>query len=283
MFPSSAPVRPVPPSANPVGRAVPTPVAPTKPARIDPTLSIGQTGARVISCPSCDRPLAAGTVRCPSCRTWLVKGRAVRRSAVLPAVAVVVIAILGMAGTATAISVVMGAVSGSVTATPGPSALVTSSFRPGASPIGGGTVTSVPAVAQAALNGTTAVNRRMAADAAALSRILARKNAQPIEIARRLRSLASDALIGIDVNMPLATWPAAEATRLQLDEFYRAVGSTARNGLRVSLADAAAYRRTGAAMMKLLAGLPAVDAASRTLAATAGIELPPLVDPSPAP
>ena len=54
----------------------------------------------------------------------------------------------------------------------------------------------------------------------------------------------------------------------QLDAFYRSMAKTARDGLRYSLSDNGSYRSTGAEMLKVLTGLRAVDAASRTLAGT---------------
>ena len=67
----------------------------------------------------------------------------------------------------------------------------------------------------------------------------------------------------------------------QLDAFYRSMAKTARDGLRYSLSDNGSYRSTGAEMLKVLTGLRAVDAASRTLAGTVSLELPPVDQPAP--
>jgi hypothetical protein len=66
----------------------------------------------------------------------------------------------------------------------------------------------------------------------------------------------------------------------QLDTFYGSMAATARDGLRASLTDNKAYRAAGTKMIKVIAALPGIDAASRLLAAGIGLELPPLVAPS---
>ena len=68
-----------------------------------------------------------------------------------------------------------------------------------------------------------------------------------------------------------------------LDTFYRAVAESARNLLRASLTDTPGYRAAGAAMVKVLAGLGPVDAASRALTLTVDLELPPVVLPGATP
>ena len=40
----------------------------------DHGLAIGETGVRLFDCPSCTRPLAIGTARCPGCGARLVMG-----------------------------------------------------------------------------------------------------------------------------------------------------------------------------------------------------------------
>jgi hypothetical protein len=138
-----------------------------------------------------------------------------------------------------------------------------------------------PAGALAALSGTAVVNGRITADAATLAETLSRKGATTIEVARALRSIAADAALGLDLTGRLAQWSDAAPVMTQLDKFYRAAAETARVALRASLADAAGYRRAGAEMLKVLKSLGAVDSASRTLASTVGVELPPLATPAP--
>jgi hypothetical protein len=57
------------------------------------------------------------------------------------------------------------------------------------------------------------------------------------------------------------------------------MSETAKTGLRASLTDTAAYRKAGAAMLDAVQDLGAVDAASRELAASEDIELPPIAIP----
>ena len=132
----------------------------------------------------------------------------------------------------------------------------------------------------AALSGTAVVNGRITVDAATLRTTLSSR-ASTSDIARALRSLAADAALGSDLTGRLARWPDAGPVAAQLDAFYRSMAKTARDGLRYSLSDNGSYRSTGAEMLKVLTGLRAVDAASRTLAGTVSLELPPVDQPAP--
>ncbi len=95
-----------------------------------------------------------------------------------------------------------------------------------------------------------------------------------MDIALILRSLASDAAIGSDLAAQLRTWD--EATPLASDRagFYASISAIAHDGLRAAMSDKKKYRATAKAMLGTLKGLAALDAASRSLAVTAGIELP---------
>jgi cell division GTPase FtsZ len=138
---------------------------------------------------------------------------------------------------------------------------------------------TVPSTAISALSGTTVVNGRISVDAATLSETLKKKDVQTIEIARALRSLAADAALGSDLSGRLSPWPEARDVQAQLDSFYQAMAETAKTGLRASLTDTAAYRKAGAAMLVVIKQLDDVDAASRALAESVGIELPPVAIP----
>ena len=63
--------------------------------------------------------------------------------------------------------------------------------------------------------------------------------------------------------------------------FYRAVQSTAAEGLGASIRNEPAYRRAAAAMVTLLAALGPIDSEARQLAATAGVNLPAAGSPTP--
>ena len=138
---------------------------------------------------------------------------------------------------------------------------------------------AAPVAAVSALSGTAVVDGRIAVDAATLASTLGRSNASSIELARALRSLAADAALGIDLASRLAPWTDAAPVQTGLDDFYRAMAEEARTGLRSSLNDPGAYRKAGARMLTVLRTMGAIDAKSRDLAGTIGLELPPVVLP----
>jgi hypothetical protein len=148
-------------------------------------------------------------------------------------------------------------------------------------------VVGPPQAAISALSGTAVVNGRISVDAGTLSTALADPKTTTIDIARALRSLSADAALGTDLVARLAVWRDAGTAPGQLADFYRTMSKTATLALRVSLNDASGYRRSGVEMETVLIGLRRVDDASRTLAATIDLELPPVVLPghgaSPAP
>lgn len=240
-------------------------------------LPIGETDADVFICPGCARPLAVGTSRCPGCGTRLILGVLVKRAGAILALGVVVGFLVGGAAAA-AITLSLNdraAMTAPIaTATPG---VVAPSAAPSfvAPPDVG-----APVAAVSALSGTAVVNGRIAVDAATLASTLGRSNATPIELARALRSLAADAALGIDLAGRLAPWTDAAQVQAGLDDFYRAMAQEARTGLRASLNDEGAYRKAGVNMLKVLSTMGAVDAKSRDLAGSIGLELPPVVLPS---
>jgi hypothetical protein len=230
---------------------------------------IGATEARLFDCPKCSRPLTRGTSRCPGCGVRLLRGVALRRVGVFLAAGIAVS--LAVGGGFAAVAMAVGG------QTPSSSPL-TPTARPTATPARSVVAVPVgpPAGALAALGGTAVVNGRISVDAGTLAATLAKKGATTIEIARAIRSLAADAALGIEQTSRLTQWADAAPVMTQLDDFYRSIAQTARVALRASLADASGYRRSGARMLAVLDGLGGVDAASRTLAATVGLELPPV-------
>ena len=140
-------------------------------------------------------------------------------------------------------------------------------------------VVGPPQAAISALSGTAVVNGRISVDAVTLSTALANPKTTTIDIARALRSLSADAALGTDLVARLATWRDAGTAPGQLGDFYRTMSKTATLALRGSLNDASGYRRSAVEMEAVLIGLRRVDDASRTLAATIDLELPPVVLP----
>jgi hypothetical protein len=152
---------------------------------------------------------------------------------------------------------------------------------PSAAPIGsaapGPVAVDVPPAALSALRQSTLINQRLLADAMQLERILKRKSPSAVDIAPVLRGLASTAAFGDGLAPRVRTWDAGAAVAKSLASFYAAVARTADEGLEASLTNDRAYADAGRRMRTVLDRLTDLDAASRGLAATAGVELPPLV------
>ena len=233
-------------------------------------LAIGETDANVFNCPSCARPLAEGTSKCPGCGTRLIMGVRVRRATSILIMGAVLGVLAGGVVTASAITLSLRAATPAAVAAP-----IATPVPPTAAPTA--VLPLAPSSATvSALSGTAVVNGRIALDTSTLSAALAGKDATTIEIARALRSLAADAALGIDLTGRLDPWPAAASVALRLHDFYGSMAETARVALKSSLTDQAGYRRSAAQMLTVLTGLDAVDAASRSLAATVELELPPI-------
>ena len=241
-------------------------------------LPIGDSDAHVFTCPSCARPLSEGTSRCPGCGVRLIMGVRMKRAGAILGLGIALGILLGGVTTAAAITLSLHDPVPAVVAAPSvaPSVASAASAAPSFSAID----PSAPAAAVSALSGTAVVNGRISVDADTLSSTLHRSNVTTIEMARALRSLAADAALGIDLANRIAPWTEAAQVRTDLDDFYRAMATAARTGLRASLNDSGAYRKAGTDMLRVLATMGAVDAQSRTLAGTIGLELPPVVLPT---
>ena len=239
-----------------------------KPAALP--IAIGEMDAHVFNCTTCGRPLSDGTWSCPGCGTKYVLGVTAKRASVLLAVGLAVGVVVGGVVTASAIVVSAPAkpVEAAVVATPAPIATAIPSVV--AVPVG------PPQAAVSALSGTAVVNGRISADAASLAATLTDRTASTSDIARGLRLLSADARQGTDLVARLAPWREADAARGHLDDFYRRMSDTATLALRGSLNDASGYRSSATDMLGVLSRLSAVDAESRTLAATIDLELPPV-------
>jgi len=233
----------------------------------------------LFDCPTCSRPLPVGTSRCPQCGTRLIGRRTARRVGTMAAAALVAVvavavgisAVLAMSGgssgTATVPSTAPSASGSTGTATPSV-AVTPAPATPG-----------IPAGAAVALSGTTLVNTRITQDGTALARLLADKGSSTIDVARAIRVVAADAQQGLDMTGRLAPWTEAATVAAQLDAFYRNLADTARDALRASLGDDRTYRQAGARLVTDIRKVEEVDAASRTLASSVGLQLPALGDP----
>lgn len=237
-------------------------------------LAIGETDVNVFNCPACERPLSEGTSRCPGCGVRLIMGVMVKRAGAILALGIAFGILFGGAVTASAITLSLHDSKPAIATLPSVAPVAAS-----AAPSSVARVAAAPQTAISALSGTAVVNGRIAIDATTLSATLATPKATTIEIARALRSLAADAALGSDLVGRLAPWRDAEPVKTQLDAFYQTMAETARIGLRASLTDEASYRTAAASMATVLGSLGEVDSASRTLATTVYLELPPVAFP----
>lgn len=134
---------------------------------------------------------------------------------------------------------------------------------------------AVPALARSAIGQAAELHVRLATAGSSLQAFLRAGDLDASAVARVLRSLASDATYGASLGPRIASWEAGRTHSDELVDFYAAVRQTAREGLRSSVTNEAAYRRAGDEMVALLGGLAAVDERTRSLATEAGVEVPP--------
>ncbi len=237
-------------------------------------LAIGEVQGDVFNCPMCARPLAPGAGRCPGCGVRLFMGVAARKAGFFLGLGLFGGLILGGAGVAASADRA-GRGAGVLPTPPGASAPVV--VPPSA---GGPAVTqppgpSVPAMARSALGQAAELHVRLATAGDSLQAFLRADDLDASAVARVLRSLASDATYGASLGPRIASWPDAKAHSDELIAFYGSVRQTAREGLRASVTNEAAYRAAGEEMVTLLAGLGPVDDRTRALAADAGVDVPP--------
>jgi hypothetical protein len=236
--------------------------------------AIGEPDAHVFNCPKCARPLTEGTPRCPGCGVRLIMGVVLRRAGTLMGFGFAIGLLLGGVVMSAVITTLIHPAAEAVAVEPaGDGTTTPASPGPNAS---AGTVippVAIPAAALSSLRQSSLLDARIANDADALAAAY-RSKASAVDIALILRSLASDAAIGSDLTAQLRTWD--EATPLAADRagFYASISAIAHDGLRAAMSDKKKYRATAKSMLATLKGLAALDAASRSLAVTAGIELP---------
>lgn len=246
----------------------------TKSTAAEP-LPIGEVDANIFDCPACHRPLGIGTRRCPSCGTRLLSST--RATTVLSyGFGGLLIGVLiggGLALGAVTLSIPRTTTAVAPIATTVP--LQTSGPLPTVAPAAG-----VPTAALSALSQATRLNDRLATDAARLSTALAGR-ASTSDLARILRSLSANAAFGGRLAKSLATWGDAAPLSVALADFYTDVQAVAQDGLDASLLNKSAYRDAGRRMVRLLGDVTVLDTEARTIAATVGLELPPLTAPAP--
>jgi hypothetical protein len=255
----------------------------SKPREPEP-LPIGELDQDIFNCPVCARPLSVGVHRCPTCGTRLIAGVPLRRAGGFVAVGVIgglMVAFAIMIGSFAverAGALITFTLPGTVTPPAAPAA--TAAPIPTTAP---NVVPAVPSSAIAALRQTTLLNQRIMADRVRLAAAVGARKPDGAAIAAALRSLAADASIGKSVVADVADWAEAGAVTAAFVDFYAGVAERADAGLSASVTNDKAYVKSGKSMLKVLAGLPALDAQARALTDSIGIKLPPLVEGAEAP
>jgi hypothetical protein len=233
--------------------------------------AIGAPDANIFLCPRCTRPLAVGVSRCASCGTRLVAGVPLLK--VSGFVALGLVAGLLVGGGVVGAVMVVGRPE-AVPIAPPPAVVVPASIAP--APSVAPVVPDVPPAAVSALRQSTVINQRLLVDAELLTQAMAADAPSAVDIAPLLRNLASTAASGDRIATAVGTWDAGAAVSTDLAAFYASIDRIADDGLSASLNNVPAYRDAGRRMLAVLAGVPDLDAASRDLAATVDVELPPL-------
>ena len=246
---------------------------------LDP--AIGEPDASVFNCPVCQRPLSHGTARCPACgSSGLIMGLRMTQAGGILALGVAIGVALGVALTAILISMSIREPSVAAAAVPTEAPAAISSAAPVAVGPGGVSGGGLPTIAMAALSrGTAVVDGRIRSTRQRSGR---RSRHGPRHRHRaRPRLLAADAALGSDLTGRLARWPdagpvAIPARRLLPIDGEDGAGRAALLAVRQRLLPIDRRRDAQGAHRPR-----AVDAASRTLAGTVGLELPPVDQPAP--
>ena len=252
------------------------------------TIAIGEIDQTIFECPSCSRPLALGARRCPGCRTRLVAGVTLGKASSFVAIGLAVGLLAGTGGgivfglshpavpaPATIANAPGGApATGSNGAGAGPTATTpaaTATPTPTALPHTSG----IPPLARSALIQAVATNGRLAMAKVELRSALAAPAFDPSAVAQILRGVSADSLYGQQLADHVAAWSGAGDLATTLSTFYATTHEAASTGLLASVRNPSAYRAAATAMIKHLDELSALDAAMRSAAQSAGLDLPP--------
>jgi hypothetical protein len=247
---------------------------------------IGEFEPTTFACPACKRPLALGARRCPGCGTRFLMRVELRRASVFVGVGLLVGLMVGGGLTAVSSAIDRPARDARIAAEAAAAALAAAGTAAGpvatARPIatqgtggssGGGGTAGVPALTRSAIGQAAAVDGRMAASATALATAAGAAHFDTVEVAAILRSLSAEAVAGLQLSTHIGAWSGGQAASTQLTAFYGDIQRTAAEGLSASIRNEAAYRAAATAMLELLAGLDAADAALRSAAAAGGVTL----------
>jgi hypothetical protein len=245
--------------------------------------AIGTPDTNIFLCPRCTRPVAVGVSKCAGCGTRLVAGVPLLKVSGFIGLGLVVGLAIGggifgaltlLGGRTAAPPVVAPPVGAIPSAVAVPSTIpgVSAAPQPSAAPADPG----VPAAALTALRRSTSVNQRLLADADLLGKALAARDPSPADIAPLLRNLASTASFGDGIATTVGTWDDAVDLSTALASFYASIDRIAQDALAASITNDRAYQDAGTQMLAVLDRIPRLDADTRALATTAGVDLPPL-------
>jgi hypothetical protein len=244
-------------------------------------MAIGEADANIFDCPRCQRPIAIGVSRCGGCGLRMV-GRVPLTTVSGFIAAGLVMGVLIGGGAVMGMTALTRPVDKPVAQAPTNVTPVSPSAAPVAPSVPAPVVNpGIPASAVSALRQSTILNQRLLADADKLAAALRAGSPSGAEIAPLLRTMASTASFGDRLAPAVADWPDGAAVSQSLTTFYAAVGRIAEDGLSASVQNGRAYADAGKRMLSVLAQISDLDAASRALAASADLELPPLVPTSP--
>jgi hypothetical protein len=165
-------------------------------------------------------------------------------------------------------------------AAPSPGASAGAAASPGASGGAGASDGAFTADAITALRGTADANGRLVAQAEPLAAQLAAGTFVVADAVKVLRQMSTDARVAGALVKALDGWRAASAHEFALAAFYIELSQEISEGLAAPVTDPAAYKATITRVLTTLRQVVALDAESRTLAAAAGIQLPPIVIPA---
>jgi len=228
----------------------------------------GDTDGQAFNCPSCGRTLTRGARRCEDCGQRLILDVPMHRAAILSG----------------------GGALGGILVT----VLLVNLFAPPAAPTapvadpsttGQGTglapvALDIPSGAMAAIRGTTAINGRLAAEAAPLAKALGGKSFNTSEVIKVLRRMAIDTRAGAGMLKAMAVWPEAAGQQAALQAFYEDLAGRIDSGLGASVNSTSAYKRAAKNIIATLKDVPGLDADARGLAAMGGLELPAVTIPA---
>ena len=254
-------------------------------------ISIGEIEQTVFSCPSCQRPLALGATHCPGCRTHLVSGVQLSKASLFVTLGVVVGLAVGLTAGGAAIvgnnasreAEIAAAVSAALAAAnvkpPVASTAPAPTSRPVATAKPAGGPTGIPPIAVDAMRQSAAVNAEMAAAVPVLQSALRSKAFDTYTVFQVLRSLSGNAVTGRQLAVHIGGWSGGTTVATTLTTFYSVVQEAAGDSLDASIRNTSAYKRAAADMVTLLAGLAAVDAELRAVAADTKVTLPATATP----